>query len=137
MAEPAAFASVALRIAAQAVTEKSACRWFDSAPGHHIFNNFGSLRFLGDAYCNVAVIGSMTPAAGATAIHFFFSAFDLFAGFRAGFFAETLIASGALNVAASSEPRVALPALYECLPVPASCPRSTIRYSLRIGRLSK
>src|SRR2546422_6042967 len=36
--------------------------------------------------------------------------------------------------AASSEPLVASPALYECAPAPASVPRSTIRYSSRIGR---
>ena len=35
--------------------------------------------------------------------------------------------------AASSEPPVASPALYECAPAPASWPASTIRYSSRIG----
>ena len=40
------------------------------------------------------------------------------------------------NRAASSEPLVALPALYECAPAPASFPLSTMRYSLRIGRPS-
>ena len=39
----------------------------------------------------------------------------------------------ALKRAASSEPPVASPALYECAPAPASCPASTIRYSSRIG----
>jgi hypothetical protein len=42
----------------------------------------------------------------------------------------------AVNCAASSEPRVASPALYECAPAPASCPPATIRYSSRIGRPS-
>jgi hypothetical protein len=42
----------------------------------------------------------------------------------------------ALNRAASSEPRVASPALYEWAPAPASRPLSTIRYSSRIGRPS-
>src|SRR6266498_3266411 len=32
--------------------------------------------------------------------------------------------------------RAASPALYECAPAPASMPRSTIRYSSRIGRSS-
>src|SRR6266545_1818547 len=41
-----------------------------------------------------------------------------------------------LKRAASSEPPVASPALYECAPAPASMPRSTIRYSSRIGRSS-
>src|SRR5215218_4524533 len=38
-----------------------------------------------------------------------------------------------LKRAASSEPPVASPALYECAPAPASSPPSTIRYSSRIG----
>jgi Transposase domain (DUF772) len=42
-----------------------------------------------------------------------------------------------LNLAASSDPPVASPALYECAPAPASLPPSTMRYSLRIGRPSK
>ena len=43
----------------------------------------------------------------------------------------------ALKRAASSEPFVALPSLYECAPTPASLPPCTTRYSLRIGRPSK
>ena len=43
----------------------------------------------------------------------------------------------AVNLAASSEPPVASPALYECAPAPARAPASTIRYSSRIGRPSK
>ena len=42
-----------------------------------------------------------------------------------------------LNFAASSEPLVALPALYECAPTPASFPPCTTRYSLRIGLPAK
>jgi len=44
--------------------------------------------------------------------------------------------SSLLNLAASSDPLVASPALYECAPAPASLPPSTIRYSFRIGRFS-
>jgi hypothetical protein len=105
----------------------------------HLLVEHQLLRFIAKMACfGIAIIGS-TSSAGAGVGHFIFRAFgfNFFAGFRTGFFAATLIASGVLNFAASSEPRVALPALYECLPVPASCPRSTIKYSLRIGRLSK
>lgn len=42
-----------------------------------------------------------------------------------------------LNFAASSEPPVALPLLYECAPVPASWPSVTIWYSLRVVRPAK
>src|SRR5262249_16950368 len=42
----------------------------------------------------------------------------------------------ALKRAASSDPPVASPGLYECAPVPASWPPWTIRYSSRIGRFS-
>ena len=42
----------------------------------------------------------------------------------------------AVKRAASSEPPVASPALYEWAPAPASFPASTIRYSSRIGRPS-
>ena len=41
------------------------------------------------------------------------------------------------NRAASSDPPVVSPALYEWAPAPASLPASTIRYSSRIGLLSK
>jgi hypothetical protein len=41
-----------------------------------------------------------------------------------------------LNRAASSEPPVTSPALYECAPAPASLPPATIRYSSRMGRPS-
>src|ERR1700759_2019304 len=44
--------------------------------------------------------------------------------------------SALLNLAASSDPLVASPALYECAPAPASLPPSTMRYSFRIGRFS-
>jgi hypothetical protein len=41
-----------------------------------------------------------------------------------------------LNRAASSEPPVTSPALYECAPAPARWPPATIRYSSRMGRPS-
>ena len=44
--------------------------------------------------------------------------------------------SALLILAASSDPLVASPALYECAPAPASLPPSTMRYSFRIGRFS-
>src|ERR1700722_5809753 len=44
--------------------------------------------------------------------------------------------SALLNLAASSDPLVASPALYECAPAPASLPPSTISYSFRSGRFS-
>jgi len=64
--------------------------------------------------------------------------------------AESLVAAGCgnnevnltisgyfLNFAASSEPLVASPAVYEWAPTPASLPLSTTRYSVRIGFFAK
>lgn len=42
-----------------------------------------------------------------------------------------------LNLAASSDPLVALPSVYACAPAPANFPPCAIKYSLRIGLFSK